>query len=87
MHSRLIPPALSPKNAQVSSIGIIPKSNQLEKCRRIMDISNPEGNRLNEGFASELCSLQYLWVDDVVHQTVGFSQETSMVKMHIESAY
>lgn len=52
-----------------------------------MDLSSPEGRSVNDGIEPELCSLQYLRVDEVVRQVMVRGQGTLMAKMDIESAY
>ena len=46
----------------LNRFGVIPKSSQLEKWRLIVDVSHPEGN---DSIRQDLCSLQYVRVDDV----------------------
>ena len=51
----------------VSRFGaMIEKKHQQGKFRIIVDLSFPEGKSINEGIATELCSLSYTRVDDVV---------------------
>ena len=71
-----IPPSLTPKSTQISPIGVIPKSSQPGRWRRTVDLSSPEGNSVNEGNAPDWCSLQYLWIDDVVQHIVATGQGT-----------
>ena len=75
-----------PKGTQLSPFGVIPKS-QPGKWRLILDLSSPEGSSVNDGIEPELCSLQYLRMDEVVRQIARMGQGTMMAKMDIESAY
>ena len=66
---RVVSPVSSqaaPANSQITPFGVIPKSSQLGKWRLILDLSSPEWCSVNSGIESELCSLQYLWMDDMV---------------------
>ena len=75
-----------PKGTQISPFGVIPKS-QPGKWRLIVDLSSPGGMSVNDGIEPELCSLQYLRVDEVVRRIVTMGRGTLMAKMDIESAY
>ena len=52
-----------------------------------MDLSHPEGARLNDGIEPELCSLQYTSVDEAVERVLAKEPGAMMVKMDIEGAY
>ena len=41
------------------------------KWRRILDLSSPQGQSVNDGISKELCSLSYVSVDDVATKVVG----------------
>ena len=75
-----------PEGTQLSPFGVIPKS-QPGKWRLIVDLSSPDGGSVNDGIEPELCSLQYLRLDEVVRKIVHMGQGTVMAKMDIESAY
>ena len=77
----------APANAQISPFGVIPKSSQPGKWRLILDLSSPEGCSVNSGIEPELCSLQYLRMDDVVRRIAALGRGTQLAKMDIESAY
>ncbi len=47
---------------QVSRFGVIPKKSG--KWRLIVDLSSPEGNSVNDGIASEFCSMRYASIDE-----------------------
>ena len=82
-----IHPSLAPEGTQLSPFGVIPKSNQPGKWRLIVDLSSPEGNSVNGGIEPELCSLQYLRVDEVVDRIARVGRGALLAKMDIESAY
>ena len=44
----------------LSRFGVIPKSGQHGKWRLIVDLSHPEGKRVNDFIRPDLCSLWYL---------------------------
>ena len=67
-----------PEGTQISPFGVIPKSNQPGKWRLIVDLSSPDGIETN------LCSLSYLRLDDVIDRIVESDRGT---KMDIVSAY
>ena len=50
----------------MSRIGVIPKKHQAGKWRLIVDLSYPEGQSINDGIDSKLCSLSYVKIDSVV---------------------
>ena len=82
-----ISPELTPTGAQVSPFGVIPKSSQPGKWRLIVDLSSPEGSSVNGGIEPELCSLQYLRLDEVVQRIAQVGQGALLAKMDIDSAY
>ena len=82
-----VSPQSAPANTQISPFGVIPKSSQPGKWRLILDLSSPEGYSVNSGIEPELCSLQYLRMDDVVRRIASLGRETRLAKMDIESAY
>ena len=82
-----VSPQSAPANTQISPFGVILKSSQPGKWRLILDLSSPEGYSVNSGIEPELCSLQYLRMDDVVRRIASLGRETRLAKMDIESAY
>jgi hypothetical protein len=62
----------------LNRFGVIPKSRQPGRWRLIVDLS------CNDGISSDLCSLQYVKVDDVVRQLL---QLGLMAKLDVKSAY
>ena len=59
----------------INRFGAIPKSHQPGKWRLIVDLSHPEGKRVNDGISSELCKLQYTRVDHIIQQLLQMGQE------------
>ena len=82
-----VPPAYVPVGTQLSPFGVIPKSGQPGKWRLIVNLSSPEGASVNAGIDSELCSLHYLHLDQVVQEIRKLGRGAKMAKMDIESAY
>ena len=52
-----------------------------------MDLSFPEGDRVNVGIAPQLCSLQYTSVDKVARAAQGLGQGAHLAKLDIRLAY
>lgn len=74
-----------PTGTQVGLFGVIPKSSQPGKWRLIVNLSSPEEESVSDGLESELCSLHYPHLDEVVHQIVR--RGTILAKMNIQIAY
>lgn len=70
-----------------SPFGVIPKRNQVNKWRLILDLSSPEGKSVNDGIPKELVSLTYMSVDDVVYEVVRRGKGTLLAKMDVQQAY
>ena len=71
----------------LNRFGVIPKSHQPGKWRLIVDLSHPDGRSVNDGISSELCSLCYTRVDQVVRQLLQLGPGALMAKLDIKSAY
>ncbi len=71
----------------ISPIGLIPKRHQDNKWRLIVDMSSPSGFSLNDGVASELSSLAYIHIQDVIRQILTLGPGTLLAKIDIRSAY
>ena len=82
-----IPPKLAPGGTQISPIGVIPKSSQPGRWRLIVDLSSPHNMSVNDGIEAELCSLQYLRLDEVTEYIAKSGRGTQLAKMDIASAY
>ena len=74
-------------DVHISRFGVIPKSNQPGKWRLIVDLSHPEGRSVNDGISSELCSLQYMHMEEVLKSLLELGPGAQMAKMDIKSAY
>ena len=82
-----ISPGQVPASTQLSPIGVIPKSSQPGKWRLIVDLSSPHGRSVNDAIEPELCSLEYLRLDEVVGLIATSGRGTQLAKMDIASAY
>ena len=72
---------------QISRFGVIPKGHTPGKWRLILDLSFPEGSSVNDGIPSDLCSIQYLKIEEVAQALVQSGLGTPMAKIDVESAY
>ena len=82
-----VSPEMLPIGTQISPFGVIPKSSQPGKWRLIVDLSSPDGRSVNSGIDTELCSLSYLHLDQVIDYIVRSGRGTELAKMDIASAY
>ena len=71
----------------INRLGVIPKPHQPGKWRLIVDLSYPEGESVNDGIDSELCSLSYASVDSAAQRIIGWGRGTVLAKVDLESAY
>ena len=71
----------------LNRFGVIPKSSQPVKGRLIVDLSDPEGRSVNDSIQPEVCTLQYVRVEDVVQELVRLRPGAKMAKLDIRSAY
>ena len=81
-----VPPEKVPVGTQLTPVGVIPKSSQLGKWRLIVDLSSPDTKSVNAGIEPELCSLQYLWLDEVIAEVSRIGRGAQVAKLDIESA-
>ena len=81
-----LPPDLVPR-VQVSPMGLVPKPNQPNKFRLIVDLSHPTGHSVNDGIPPRLCSLQYASVDTAVKIVKQLGRGAQLVKLDIKDAY
>ena len=72
---------------QISRFGVIPKQGQPGKWRLILDLSSPHSQSVNDGIASELCSIRYATVDNAVEEILRMGRNTLLAKIDIEHAY
>ena len=70
----------------ISRFGVIPEWHQTGKWRLIVDLSQPEGNIMNDGIPPDLCSLSYNKVDQVVQCILELGRGTEMAKIDTKSA-
>ena len=78
-------PSLMP-NVHISRFGVIPKNHQETKWRLIVDISFPAGQSVNDGIPKELCSLNYITIDNAISYIVRLGPGTHLAKIDIKSA-
>lgn len=72
---------------QISRFGVIPKSNQPNKWRLILDLSHPTGFSVNDGIDTGMCSLKYTTVEEAVSRIVDCGRGTLLAKVDIQHAY
>ena len=70
-----------------SRFGVIPKPNQPNKFRLILDLSSPEGSSVNDGVDPLLCSMKYTSVDAAVDRILMLGKGALLAKVDVESAY
>ena len=73
--------------ARKNPIGIIPKPLQPGKFRLIVDLSSPVGGSVNDGIDRNLCSLQYVSVDQAARLVAACGKGALMAKTDLCSAY
>ena len=69
-----------------SRFGVIPKGTP-GKWRLIVDLSFPEGESVNDGISTELCSPQYVKVEDATREVVKQGYSAWMAKIDVQHAY
>ena len=72
---------------QINRFGVIPKPHQSGKWRLIVDLSYPEGESVNDGIDSDLCSLSYASIDNAAQHILRRGRSTLVAKVDLESAY
>ena len=84
-----IPHHLAPSfpSLRLSPFGVIPKRNQSNKWRLIVDLSSPEGRSVNDGIDPNLCSIKYASVDDAVNIIQRLGRGTLLAKLDLRDAY
>lgn len=73
--------------AHISRFGVIPKAHKPDSWRLIVDLSYPRGRSVNDGVPKELCSMQYITVDDAVHKILSLGHGALLAKIDIKSAF
>ena len=69
-----------PPGSQMSSFGVIPKPSQPGKWKLIVDLSAPDAKSVNAGIEPELCSMQYLRLDEVTKRIRAMGPGTKLAK-------
>ena len=85
---RIAGPFKSPpfKNLIVSPIGLRPKP-QPGKYRMIHHLSYPDGESINDGINSDVCSMHYTSFDVAINTVIQVGKGALMAKEDIESAF
>ena len=60
-------PAKSLPEVHISRFGVIPKNHHPDKWGLIEDLSYPSGHSVNDSIPKDLCSLNYITIDDAVN--------------------
>ena len=87
---RMAGPFPSPpfKNFVGSPMGAFPKKrSDRKKIRVIHDLSWPPGSSVNDGIQDENCHVQYMTVDDVVHQLHSLGRGALVAKLDLKDAF
>ena len=71
----------------MSRFGVIPKHNQMDSWRLIVDLSHPPGFSINDGIPKDLCSLHYVTSNDAINQIAKLGSGTLLAKADIKSAF
>ena len=72
---------------QINRMGVVPKGHTPGRWKLITDLSYPEGNSVNDGIKSELCSLKYTSVERVARAAQQLGKGALLAKLDIKSAY
>ena len=80
-------PSLPFSSLHISRFGVIPKNNQPEKWRLILDLSSPEGHSVNDGIPKPPFTVQYVSVDAFIEGIMVLGRGTLMAKFDVASAY
>ena len=81
-----LPLGLVPR-LQVSSFGVIPKKNQPNKWRLILDLSHPAEVSVNDGISESLSTLSYITNDTVTDKICQLGQGSLLAKMDVQHAF
>ena len=80
-------PAKSLPEVHISQFGVIPKNHHPDKWRLIVDLSYPSGHSVNDGIPKDLCSLNYITIDDAVNHILELGCGTHLAKIDIKNAF
>ena len=72
---------------QTSRFGVIPKHNQPNKWRLILDLSYPHNASFNDGISPDPCSIQLASIDDAARIITSRGPGCYMAKLDIAHAY
>jgi len=79
-------PSMCP-DVLINRFGIIPKKHQQDTWRLITDLSHPSGSSVNDAIPSNLRSLNFLIIDDVILNILQYGRNTMLAKMDVQSAF
>ena len=68
-------------------IGVVPKKHRPGKWRLIVHLSSPSHRSVNDGIASDICSLSYVSMDTIFDRILQLGRGTLLAKVDIKSAY
>ena len=71
----------------LNRLGVIPKGHTPGQWRLITDLSFPEGTSVNDGINPDLCSLQYITVDEVARAALVLGPGALLAKLDIRAPY
>ena len=74
-------------NIHINRLASYQKKSQVGKWRLITDLSFPEGHSINDAISAELCTLQYISVDQVALAAMQMGQGALLAKTDIKAAY
>ena len=81
-----LPLGLVPR-LQVSSFKVIPKKNQPNKWRLILDLSHPAEVSVNDGISESLSTLSYITNDTMTDKICQLGQGSLLAKMDVQHAF
>ena len=70
-----------------SRFGVIPKNNQSNKWRLIVDLSHIKNHSVNDGIPKDLCSIKYITIEDAINDIITLGKGTMLAKVGIKSAF
>jgi len=80
------PPSSCP-GVHINRFGVIPKNHRQDSWRLITDLSHPSGRSVNDGIASELCTLMYVTIDDAILSILQSGKNTMLAKVDIKIVF
>ena len=83
---RIIGPICPTVEVHTSPLGLVPKPHS-DKFRMIVDLSSLIGFSVNDGITEDLCSLQYVSMDNAVQFITSLGQGTQLVKLDLKDVY